>query len=88
MQVAYRERCSLVHVHRHEHEGPPGFSRVDISENAKLIPSFWNVVPDAPHGAVVLSFDRAHGRVWDCDDRMDREIASICVVGAQIQELG
>ena len=87
MQMAFRERCSLVHVHRHEHEGSPGFSDIDRSENAKLIPSFWHVVPDMPHGALVLSFDRARGRVWDCDDRIDREIASICAVGTRIQEL-
>lgn len=67
MQRAYNggaQDVSLFHVHMHEHRGVPGFSRVDLTESAKFVPDFFNAVPAMPHGAIVLSFDRAVGLCW------------------------
>lgn len=65
LQVAYNDRYCMIHVHRHDHHGMPRFSNVDLSESAKLIPNFWNVRPELPHGTVVLSFDAMAGMAWD-----------------------
>jgi hypothetical protein len=87
MQMVLRERCSLVHIHRHEHHGKPGFSKVDLAENSKLIPSFWNVARNMPHGAIVLSLDRAYGCVWDCADHSVNPLTSIQRIGLPIKEM-
>lgn len=65
LQAAYRDRLSMVHVHRHEHTGVPRFSRIDLSEGAKFIPDFWKVRPELPHGMIVLSQDALTGVAWD-----------------------
>lgn len=54
----------LFHVHMHDHCGLPGFSRVDVTESMKFVPDFFNAVPAMPHGAIVLSHDRAAGLCW------------------------
>jgi hypothetical protein len=67
MQRAYNggaQDMSLIHVHMHEHNGVPGFSRVDLTEMMKFVPDFFNAAPAMPHGAVVLSFNRAAGLCW------------------------
>ena len=64
LQAAYTEAVSMVHVHLHEHQGRPRFSRTDLRENALFVPDFWNVQPSLPHGAVVFSFDSAVGQCW------------------------
>ena len=48
----------------HEHSGRPSFSRTDLREQIKFVPDFFKVRPQLPHGAIVLSHDRAAGRVW------------------------
>ncbi len=67
MQHAYNggaQDIGLFHVHMHDHRGLPGFSRVDVTESMKFVPDFFNAVPAMPHGAVVLSHDRAVGLCW------------------------
>ena len=64
LQFAYSHRSCIFHVHRHEHFGRPGFSRVDEEEAAKFVPDFWKVQADLPHGALVLSHDSIDGLCW------------------------
>lgn len=87
MQRAFRDKCAIVHVHRHDHPGLPHFSGIDEAENSKLIPTFWNVSPRMPHGALVLSFDRAHGKVWNKTGRSPAILARITSVGSHLKEL-
>lgn len=63
-QWAMDSRLSMFHVHTHGGRGVPGFSGVDIRENAKFVPNFVSVAPHAVHGALVLSDDAAFGQVW------------------------
>jgi hypothetical protein len=51
-------------VHMHEHKGQPGFSSTDRREQLKYVPDFFKVRRQLPHGAIVLSHDRAIGRAW------------------------
>jgi hypothetical protein len=63
-QWAMDGRAAIFHVHSHGGRGVPGFSGVDIRENAKFIPNFVSVAPQCVHGAIVLSDSAAFGQVW------------------------
>jgi hypothetical protein len=64
LQLAYSKPVAILHVHRHDHRGLPWFSRVDLDSLHQFIPDFWNVRPELPHGALVLSLDAAAGLLW------------------------
>lgn len=81
LQIAYGSNVSMIHVHRHEHRGVPGFSRVDVRENAKFVPDFFKVRPKLPHGAVVVSHDAMTGEVWEPDSLRRRPIDELALVG-------
>ena len=64
MQIAWQSKCAIVHVHLHDHFGNPGFGQLDLEENARFMPEFFNAQPHMPHSALVLSRDAAAGRIW------------------------
>lgn len=64
LATAFIGKFGMIHVHPHWHRGVPRFSRVDLREQANFVPDFFNVRPDLPHGAIVLSEDAARGRCW------------------------
>lgn len=64
LQWSMTERVAIFHVHTHRGRGLPGFSGVDLREQAKFMPNFFQVAPQCPHGALVLSDDRAVGHIW------------------------
>ena len=87
MQRAYNggaQDVSLFHIHRHEHGGMPGFSRVDLLESVKFVPDFFNAVPAMPHGAIVLSHDRAAGICWPKRGASPVPIGRFASVGAPL----
>lgn len=87
MQRAYNggaQDVSLFHVHMHEHRGTPGFSRVDLTESVKFVPDFFNAVPAMPHGAIVLSHDRAAGLCWPKRGGGPEPIGRFASVGAPL----
>lgn len=88
LQIAYREGCAMFHVHRHEHKGTPGFSQVDMRENATFVPNFWHVAPKRPHGALVLSHDAAAGLIWKPGSKGPTAFADIFSIGRRITNLG
>lgn len=81
LQIAYSNKVSIMHVHRHEHDGKPGFSRTDIKENGKFVPDFFKVRPQVPHGALLLSQDALAGEVWEPATMRRRPVDELCVVG-------
>lgn len=88
LQAAYQHHGPVFHVHRHDHDGVPGFSRVDLRESDQFVPDFWKVAPAMPHGALVLSHDAATGRVWCPRDREARPLTAIVSVGTRLTRLG
>jgi hypothetical protein len=87
MQRAYNggaQDVSLFHIHMHEHRGVPGFSRVDLTEAVKFVPDFFNAVPAMPHGAIVLSLDRAAGLCWPKRGAGPEPIGRFASVGAPL----
>jgi hypothetical protein len=85
MQFAYRAKCSIFHVHMHEHQGWPWFSRYDLSENSKFVPDFFNVSTIGPHGALVLSHNSAAGIVWTTKASNPASFDEIIEVGAPLR---
>jgi hypothetical protein len=76
---------SLLHVHRHDHFGFPRFSRVDVRETAKFVPDFFHVAPLMPHGAIVLSYDKAFGMWWASEDAQPKVMDRISSIGAPLR---
>lgn len=64
LALAYAKSQSMLFVHKHGHKGKPRPSRVDLECWRELIPNFWHVRPELPHGGLVLSDDNAMGLVW------------------------
>lgn len=82
MEFALNNKVGIFHIHLHEHLGRPRFSRVDTRETARFVPDFWNVRPEMPHGALVLSRDSACGFCWFPGVSEPIEITEITVVGS------
>jgi len=75
---------AMFHVHMHAHRGMPGFSAVDHRESRRFVPDFFNIAPHVPHGALVLSRDRAFGLCWTGPDAAPVEIDRFASVGAPL----
>ena len=85
LQNVYRQPASILHVHRHEHAGRPQFSSTDVRSMHEFVPSFFNACPTRPHGALVLSHDRADGRIWVRSDSMAQPIEQYELIGTPMQ---
>lgn len=83
LNIALLQSVGMFHVHVHEHEGTPNFSHTDLHEQAKFVPDFFKVHRRTPHGAIVLSHDKAAGRVWIAPEAI-LEISEINTIGPRI----
>lgn len=81
LQWSLQKRAALFHVHTHGGRGLPGFSGVDVRENAKFVPDFFKVTPQCVHGAIVLSDTAAIGEVWITPKRATKFIHRFTEVG-------
>lgn len=86
-QFAFSNDVGIFHVHLHDHEGKPGFSGIDKREMAKYVPDFFNVRPDLPHGALVLSRDSLTGSCWIGRTSRGIPIRDLQIVGAPMMHL-
>jgi hypothetical protein len=84
-QWAMDERAAIFHVHTHGGRGIPGFSGIDMRENAKFVPNFVSVAPQCVHGAIVLSGTAAYGQVWLGRTSPQPFIAAFSEVGMPIR---
>jgi hypothetical protein len=88
MQFALANDSSMFHVHIHDHIGTPWFSRPDLRESRKFVPDFWNVKPDLPHGALVLSSDSAAALCWYPRQKKPFRICRITALGFPMRFFG
>jgi hypothetical protein len=86
LEWAMQAGHALFHVHTHGGRGIPGFSDVDLRENAKFIPDFFKVAPQCAHGALVLSDSAARGQVWLGRNGRPQSIGSFAEVGASVRK--
>jgi hypothetical protein len=85
LQWAMSERVAIFHVHTHHGHGEPGFSGVDLREQAKFVPTFFQIAPQCPHGALVLSDDAAYGHIWLDGEKPLQAITGFVEVGSPIK---
>ncbi len=78
-------RGGVFHVHAHLGRGIPAFSSLDVTNNARLIPTFFNIAPDRIHGAVLLSDDCVTGAVWVGKTARPVPISRTTIVGAPLR---
>ena len=64
LEIALKAPVGVFHVHVHEHNGLPRFSRTDLIGQRATVPDFFKVRRKMPHGAIVLSTDGAEGSCW------------------------
>jgi hypothetical protein len=85
LELAYRRPLSMLFVHEHGHSGKPYPSQVDVDCWRELVPNFWHVRPELPHGALILSDDNAMGTVWVPNQADVFPINNFTVVGRQLR---
>lgn len=84
LEWAMQQGHAILHVHTHGGRGVPGFSNVDIRENARFVPDFFKVAPQCAHGALVLSDNAARGQIWLERKGQPHEIDVFAEVGRRL----
>ena len=82
LQLAYRARSALFHIHSHGGSGIPDFSGIDLESGAEFVPGFFEAIPSMPHGMIVLSNDRAAALLWLDKRTPPIRISSFAFAGA------
>lgn len=60
---ALASKLGIIVFHAHMHKGQVGFSSDDLESAERLLPAYQNLVPERPHGFVVLGLDSVCGTV-------------------------
>ena len=81
------ENITVLHVHHHFGSGVPRFSLLDKQEARNFVPDFFHAAPDVPHGAIVLSNNRAYGEIWLDEGSSPQPIYGIISVGVPTEFL-
>jgi proteasome lid subunit RPN8/RPN11 len=84
-QWAMSEGVAIFHVHTHGGSEQPAFSGIDLREQAKVMPSFFQIARKCPHGALVLSDNSAFGNIWLDPGKPCEPIAAFIEVGAPLK---
>lgn len=82
LQFALKQRAAAFHVHIHPHAGLPRFSRTDIMELPGVIDPFRQLIPEQPHGLLLLSHDRFSAVAWFPDRTKVQFVNDFTIVGA------
>lgn len=90
MERAYPTKECIIHVHLHDHSGPPRFSKADRIGYNQMIPSFHNIGGTAVHGGMVFSFDNAIGLIWTSKNKEPFFVNKLSIIGypLEIKETG
>ena len=86
LQWTLQDGVAMFHVHTHGGGGIPGFSGIDLRENAKFVPDFFKIAPQCVHGAIVLSDTAANGLVWFGRKQPRDVITSFVEVGVPLRK--
>ena len=86
LQWARSDSVGLFHVHTHGGTSLPGFSGIDLREQTKYVPNFFQLAPQCAHGALVLSDKFAYGRIWLDGDKPPEIITDFIELGVPINK--
>jgi len=84
LELALFKPVGIFHVHMHTLGPRLWFSGVDLREQRKYVPDFFNIRRSMPHGAIVLSPQSAAGRTWVSADQIT-PINEFNIVGQRMQ---
>ncbi|MDR3410738.1 MAG: hypothetical protein P4L87_07315 [Formivibrio sp.] len=84
LQWALSDGVAIFHVHTHGGYGRPGFSGIDLTEQAKLVTTFFQITRKCPHGVLVLSDNSAYGNIWLDGKRPGEPITRFVEVGSPL----
>jgi hypothetical protein len=85
LNEAFKRRAAAFHIHVHEHPGTPRLSPTDLRELPPVMRPFRNVVPEQPHGLIVLSHDSFRGLVWYPNSATPRDVRDFTIVDAPMR---
>lgn len=85
LQWAMSEGVGLFHVHTHGGRGRPEFSGIDLREQSKFVPNFFQIAPKCPHGTLVMSDDCVYGHIWLDGGGLPETINRFTVVGSPLR---
>lgn len=71
------EKAGIFLFHSHMHTGQVSLSADDLKSAYQLLPSYQNLIPDRPHGSIVLSYDCMAGIALMPDQNNFRKISRI-----------
>ena len=74
----------IFHVHTHCGFGLPAFGALDLREQAKFVPNFFQLAPKQAHGALVLSDDSCNGNIWLSSSHEPEQITDFVEVGSPL----
>ncbi len=81
LQETLDSKDSILHVHIHSFPGKPSLSFTDKESLKTLVPSFQNVLPNKPHGFLLLSDDDVSARVILPNGKKFTVVDKISIVG-------
>ena len=87
LQRALDLRAATFHLHLHDHSGMPWFSLVDRRELPDVVRPFGVLVPEQPHGLLLLSDDDCVALVWHGGQKAPRLAHDVTFVGAPMSVL-
>jgi hypothetical protein len=87
LKQAALQRAAAFHVHLHEHNGMPWFSRTDLRELPPVMDPFQHIVREQPRGLLLLSDDECVGLVWHPASSRPSAISDVTIVGAPMRLL-
>lgn len=81
LQQIYDKGQGVLHVHLHDFDGIPTFSKVDIENLRLLIPSFQNISPQTFNGALLIQNSLLNSIIWLPEEGRFERVDRITIVG-------
>jgi molybdopterin-synthase adenylyltransferase len=83
LKRARDEQWSVIFAHSHPHEIHPRFSSADNEGEQLLIPTFFQRVPNSPHGSLVLGRQGFDSRLW-LNSNQPEVVSELREIGADL----
>lgn len=87
LNAALGAGLGIIAFHSHPHRGPVTLSFDDREGARRLLPTFANIIPGRPHGAVVMGEDYAAGMVLLPGPESYRTTVRVRLLGHSIRDL-
>jgi molybdopterin-synthase adenylyltransferase len=84
-EEALRRRLGMVVIHRHSFGAQPRLSQTDETSFVKMLPALKALLPERPHGSIVIKPDGATGgKIW-FPDGIIRDVTRVRWLGSPLE---